>query len=789
MRAAASAWCRRTCADLACVARRVSLASHTTSLWPEFGLVGAQTHQAHHWFFLHFFIFAAVSNVLEIKMRNVSKAIRCVVCVCGTLVLSAGVSAETPTPGGQVVNQSVYDQLAGSSDGTVHVIVMLRLAANAAVNTAQVQAAVSQVQDRVLSKLTADEFTPAYVYKNFAAMTGRVGAAALAKLAVDPDVVGVGLDGQGGGHLSEAVPFIGADVVHASGLTGAGVTVAVLDTGIDTDHPDLSDDVAAGAFHFLNQGSTVGVGAEDDNGHGTNVSGIITSRGVVSSVGVAPDADILAVKVLDASSSGWVSDWVAGIDYVVTWKANNPSANLRAINMSLGTFSLFSSCPCDNSDTFTQLLQASLLAARNAGIVTFASSGNQGSCTSMSSPACLSSVAAVAAVYDQNMGREPNSGTYSSNFGSSFGNCFDDPTVGGKITCFSNRSACNALAAPGRLITAPGVGGGLSSFTGTSQASPQCAAVAALMSQKCDNTGGSLSPTETLQIMEDTGVATTDPCSTFPNPIRVDAALAVSVACQVIGVPEPLESTGEVAKTNRYLRFVAPPGVLPVVVDEVVRVRILALDGFVVPSLNVFYVGPPFAAPEEDSSQLGLTFIAARLQCEPYSQDWGVLGVISAYGGEIMPGSTYELQRAASDCPNLATNEACWSTPLTITTAKFADVVAPFFVNPGDIEPSFQDISAFVQKFLATPGAPIKAVVQLQPNVVFPDRPIDFKDINAAVLSFLNATYFDMSFATGPCVCPSLVTCGATTCLTDVECGGGLCVDGACADACGRCSP
>ncbi len=418
----------------------------------------------------------------------------------------------------QVPDPAVYTELQGSADGTAYVIVMLKPVAVNAVRKER-QDAVKNVQNRILEKLAPGEFNVVYKYKNFAAITGRVNAAGLAKLVAGPDVVAVGPDARVHGHLDDSVPFINADDVHALGYTGDGITVAVLDTGIDSDHPDLSDDIAPGWYHFLDQGMTTGPGAEDDHGHGTNVSGIITSKGVVASVGVAPDANILAIKVLKSDGTGWVSDWAAGVDYVVDH--NDDYANLRVINMSLGTNTLYSSCPCDSADTYTQLMQASVQAAKDIGIVTFASSGNDGSCSSMSSPACLSSATAVAAVYDQDLGREPDSGTYSCG-------CFDSSTYGDLITCFSNRSGCNELAAPGRRITAPGMGGGTSTYTGTSQAAPHCSGVAALMCEKAVDLALSITPDQIVQIMKDTGVSTTDLCYTSPNPKRVDALAAVT---------------------------------------------------------------------------------------------------------------------------------------------------------------------------------------------------------------------------------------------------------------------
>jgi len=252
--------------------------------------------------------------------------------------------------------------------------------------------------------------------------------------------------------------------------------------------------------------------------------------------------------------------------------------------------------------------------------------------------------------------------------------------------------------------------------------------------------------------------------------------------CEYIA-PDPPLGTGEAARTNRYLRFSAPGGA-----EEVIRVRFVSLDGFPTPDPDFLYLGPPFDAPEEDSSQSGLTFPAAPLQCDVYAHDWSSLGIISAYGAEIMPGSTYELSRADATCPNLATDGACWSTPLVIETAKYGDV-APLYDNPASPQqPDFNDIAGLVGKFLATPGAPIKAVVQLQPNVVFPSRSIDFRDIAADVSAFLGALYSESEF--GPCTCPPAVTCGTTPCTTDLQClgaGDGLCVDNFCRDKCGRC--
>ena len=162
-------------------------------------------------------------------------------------------SAQTRERAKEVVEQGVYTELSESEDGTAYVIVMLQPVQRGRATPQQRRAAVTEIQDRVLAKLAPDEFSIVYQYENFAGMTGRVNAPGLGKLAGDPDVVAVGPDGRGHGHLDVSVPFINADDVHAFGYTGDGITVAVLDTGIDNTHADLSDNIAAGWYHFLNQ--------------------------------------------------------------------------------------------------------------------------------------------------------------------------------------------------------------------------------------------------------------------------------------------------------------------------------------------------------------------------------------------------------------------------------------------------------------------------------------------------------------------------------------------------------
>lgn len=246
--------------------------------------------------------------------------------------------------------------------------------------------------------------------------------------------------------------------------------------------------------------------------------------------------------------------------------------------------------------------------------------------------------------------------------------------------------------------------------------------------------------------------------------------------------PEPVVPA-EGPQGSRYLRFKAPAPAAAAATEQVVRVRATALNGFPLPDPDVLYVAAPIDAPDEDSAHPGLTFRTANLSCEPVFHTWTAEPTVAIYGGELVPGSSYEIQRADSSCADLS-DESCWSTPVVFETAKFGDAVAPF-EGEGSTQPDFADISAVVDKFLATPTAPAKALAQLHPNVPFPMRPIDFMDIADAVSAFLGSEF--ASIYTGPCVCPSTVTCG-TVCSTDAACAPGFCIDGQCTDECGRCS-
>lgn len=223
---------------------------------------------------------------------------------------------------------------------------------------------------------------------------------------------------------------------------GMGTKVAIIDTGIDQNHPDLIDNLAGGV-NFVQSGRgakvTVDPSAwDDDNGHGTHVAGTVAAvDNTAGVIGVAPDTSLYGVKVLNSAGSGYVSDIVSGIE----WSINN---NMQVINMSLGLTS------------HVQALQDAVNSADATGVVVIAAAGNSGdgsaSTNEVNYPAKYTSTIAVAA-------------TDSSD----------------RIASFSSDGSEVEIAAPGVDVLSTTLGGGYGTLSGTSMATPHVAGVAAAM--------------------------------------------------------------------------------------------------------------------------------------------------------------------------------------------------------------------------------------------------------------------------------------------------------------------
>ena len=203
----------------------------------------------------------------------------------------------------------------------------------------------------------------------------------LASLAADPRVARISIDRPAFATLERTGATIGAAMTRDDlGLTGAGVGVALIDSGISGWHDDLTR-AGDGSYSprvvhfkdFVNPYPTDAYYTEfpyDDYGHGTHVAGVIAGSGFDSNgarTGVAPGANIIGLKVLDSNGAGYISDVIAAIDYAVSLK---DAHNIRVINLSVGA-GVYESYDTDP-------LALAARRAVDAGIVVVAASGNFG---------------------------------------------------------------------------------------------------------------------------------------------------------------------------------------------------------------------------------------------------------------------------------------------------------------------------------------------------------------------------------------------------------------------------
>lgn len=337
----------------------------------------------------------------------------------------------------------------------------------------------------------------------------------------DPRVLAVSLDSGGRGSLLESIPLIGGDIVAAQGLDGQYVTVAVIDSGVDLSNPDFAGRVVAQQCFCDNldgtgccpNGATSQSGpgaAQDDHGHGTHVAGIIASAGRSGPRGLAPGTRIVAVKVLDEANA---FSSLTQIYRALEWIVEN-RAEVRVINMSLGTNALFTSAQCATSaaafgfaDVLTKL--------RARGVVITVSTGNDRSPTTMEFPACDDAVLAVGATYDA-----PSTGMRPYQF---FG-CDDSHASRDQVACFSNSSGDLDLLAPGAPILSSNLGRGSVTMVGTSMAAPHVAGTLVLMMQA---SRGTITASQAAEILKSTGIPITDSRNGITTP-RIDAAAAIA---------------------------------------------------------------------------------------------------------------------------------------------------------------------------------------------------------------------------------------------------------------------
>lgn len=341
---------------------------------------------------------------------------------------------------------------AGYDDNrTARLPVLIDRAPGTARTVAPEGARTTRTLDRLgMNAVDVDKARAAGVWQHLTGAQGPRGAFGRTTLAKGIDRVA--LDGRVQASLDESVPQIGADKAHRAGLTGTGVTVAVLDTGYDVEHPDFAG-VVTGGMDFTDEGTV-----DDGNGHGTHVASIIAGTGAASSgryAGVAPGAKLLVGKVLNRWGSGSESQVLAGME----WAA---ASGARVVNMSLG-----SSLLTDGNDPLSLALNE---LTRTTGTLFVVAAGNSGAYQTIDSPGAADEALTVGSV-----------------------------TKTGEMSAFSSRGPRYGdygikpdVVAPGSDIVAARAAGAFPSLavseryarlSGTSMATPHVAGAAAILAQ------------------------------------------------------------------------------------------------------------------------------------------------------------------------------------------------------------------------------------------------------------------------------------------------------------------
>lgn len=321
--------------------------------------------------------------------------------------------------------------------------------------------------------------------------------------------------------LNNTVNIIGANNAWTSGYTGSGWYVAILDTGIRKTHQFFTGKTIIEACysaisHCPNSlTEMIGAGAavhhaSTYNGydHGTHVSGI-TSGNYGGLYGVAKDANIIAVQVfsrfialdcdgIDPCVKSYTSDQIKGLEYIYSLRS---TYSIASVNMSLGGGNYSNQSTCDNENSTEK---APIDNLRSVNIATIIASGNNGYCSGIAAPACISTAVAVGATTDLDVETD-------------FNNWYE---------------ALLDLFAPGASIYSSTGASDTSyaSWNGTSMAAPHVTGAWAILRQK----NSTATVTELLNAFTSTGVSvqTICPGQTGTKPrIKVDSALAAITSC------------------------------------------------------------------------------------------------------------------------------------------------------------------------------------------------------------------------------------------------------------------
>jgi len=330
------------------------------------------------------------------------------------------------------------------------------------------------------------DFRTQFRYHLIHSIAGRVDVTQIVPLSQLPGVVMVELDGILTAQMNDVKDIHGiTQIWEDTGYTGEGSVVSIIDTGIDSKHvglDDLDDDNSTNdskviafydAVNYPELTNGTEIAAYDDQGHGTHCAGITAGTGAPTYeyVGVAPQAQLVGVKVLDEDGSGSFATVMAGMEWTVEKRHD---FNIRAASMSLGGFGLIE-WTASEEESVNRMANEMV----RSGVALFIAAGNSAISAQIGTPGSAEDVITVGA-----LDKDTSIAAYSS----------QGPTEEGRVK--------PNLAFVGSSVNAPEAnsGDGYVAYSGTSMATPGAAGLAALMYQANPD----LSPFDIRNIMQET---------------------------------------------------------------------------------------------------------------------------------------------------------------------------------------------------------------------------------------------------------------------------------------------